>query len=483
MGASQRGIPSGLVELEASAAVAAMRRGELRAEDYARALLDRARTLQSLNAFRTLDRERVLETARAADAQRDAGGPLGLLHGLPIPVKDSVDSADMPTSNGTHALRDFVPESDAVVLARLRAQGAILMGKTNLHELSRGWTCNNRTFGAVLNPYDPRRIPGGSSGGSAVAVAARMAPLAVAEDTLGSIRVPAALCGVAGLRPTFGRYPGGGIMALTLNKFDQVGPLARSVSDLILFDMAVTGDMRLHATRPLRGARIGLIPDPFLRDLDPEVERAMQHALDRFEAAGAELVRAIAPEVVADALSIATTIIAYENVASISAYLDRNFTRVTFEQLIAQAGPNIQALYRAGQIPGVAGGSVSRESYEAALRQRDALKAAVRTFFREHRIDVLVHPPVLAPAPPLGDNLLVEIAGAQIPLRTVMGRNTALGSVAGLCSLVLPVGLTSAGLPVGLEFIGLPRTDRELLELGSVLEDALGPIDAPACSR
>jgi mandelamide amidase len=469
-----------LTELDATAAVAAMRRGDLRAEDYARSLLDRARSLQSLNAFRALDRERVLEAARAADLQRDAGVPLGLLHGLPVPVKDSVDSADMPTSNGTHALRDFVPERDAAVLASLRAHGAILMGKTNLHELSRGWTCNNRTFGAVLNPYDPRRIPGGSSGGSAVAVAARMAPLAVAEDTLGSIRVPAALCGVAGLRPTHGRYPGDGIMSLTLDKFDQVGPLARSVSDLILFDMAVTGDLRLHATRTLHGLRLGVSPAHFLRDLDPEVERVVSAALERLEAAGVELVYANVPEIVTRALPIATAIIAHENVASISGYLDRNFTRVSFEQLIAQAGPNIQALYRAGEIPGVPGGGVSREAYEVALRERADLKSALRSHFREHAIEALVHPPVLAPAPPLGDNLHVDIAGGQVPLRTVMGRNTAPGSVAGLCSLVLPAGLTAGGLPVGLEFAGLPRTDRDLLALGCSLEEALGPIARPA---
>src|SRR6202043_1542710 len=232
----------GLTDLTAVAAVTAMRNGDLKAEDYARALLERAQHLESLNAFRTLDKEMLLEAARAADKVRASGDAIGALHGLPIPVKDSVNSKALPTSNGTRALRDFRPKEDAGVLKSLLAQGGILMGKTNIHELSYGWTSNNEVFGPVHNPYDPTRVPGGSSGGSGAAVAARMAPLAVAEDTLGSIRVPATMCGLAGLRPSFGRYPGDGIMPLTDPKFDQAGPLARCVGDLGLFDAAVTGD-------------------------------------------------------------------------------------------------------------------------------------------------------------------------------------------------------------------------------------------------
>src|ERR1700691_904213 len=142
-----------LTDLSAVAAVTAIRNGELKAEDYARALLERAQHFESLNAFRTLDPELVLEAARAADKARASGAVLGTLHGLPIPVKDSVNSKALPTSNGTGALRDFRPRDDAGVLTSLLAQGAILMGKTNLHELSYGWTSNNEIFGAVLNPY------------------------------------------------------------------------------------------------------------------------------------------------------------------------------------------------------------------------------------------------------------------------------------------------------------------------------------------
>lgn len=290
-----------LPDLSAVAAVAAMQKGEIKAEDYARALLDQAQSLEHLNAFRTLDHEKVLEAARAADKARASGAALGALHGLPIPVKDSVNTKSLPTSNGTRALRDFQPQADAAVLKPLFAQGAILMGKTNLHELSCGWTSNNGVFGPVRNPYDNSRVPGGSSGGSGAAVAARIAPLAVAEDTLGSIRVPASMCGLAGLRPSFGRYPDDGIMPLTTNKFDQVGPLARSVADLALFDMVVTGQRAPLAPVPLKGVRIGISPES-LSGLDPEVERITLAGVKKLEAAGITLVRAEVPEPVKGAI-------------------------------------------------------------------------------------------------------------------------------------------------------------------------------------
>jgi len=186
-----------LTDLSATAAVKAMRQGDIKAEAYASALLDRAKKLEKLNAFVTLRPDIVLQAARAVDAARASGRAVGILHGLPIPVKDSVNTRGLPTSNGTRSLRDFRPDDDATLVKRLLDHGAIVMGKTNLTELSFGWTSNNGVFGPVRNPYDGERIPGGSSGGSAAAVAARVAPLAVGADTLGSIRVPAAMCGLA----------------------------------------------------------------------------------------------------------------------------------------------------------------------------------------------------------------------------------------------------------------------------------------------
>lgn len=465
------GIREDLCALTAMEAVRAMREGRLPAEKYAAALLERARECRHLNAFLALDSGVVMEAARAADRALAAGTPPGLLHGLPIPVKDSVNTRLLKTTNGTRALREFRPRDDAPVLKRLFAQGAILMGKTNLQELSRGWTSNNGAFGAVRNPRDPTRVPGGSSGGSAAAVAAGIAPLAVAEDTWGSIRVPAAMCGTAGLRPTVGRYPNDGIMPLTLGLFDQVGPLARSVADLALFDAAVTGEAQVRRAPPLAGLRLG-VPIEFMDGLDPEVERVVGEAFRRLQAAGVTLVHAALPPQARDCAEVAGTIIGFENVAAIGAFLAREGAGVDFEALIAQASPNIRVRYDSTP--------PSRHEYESALADRERLIAALPAYYAAHRIEALVFPPVLAPAPPLGDNPEVRIGDIEVPLRVVVGRNTALGNCAGLSSLVLPAGFTSSRLPAALELDALPGTDRRLLGLGLALERALGFHASPA---
>lgn len=447
-----------------------MREGSLAAEDYVRALLDRCERFAHLNAFLAFDREAVLRDARGADQARAAGKRLGWLHGLPLPVKDSVNTRTLATTNGTRSLQHFRPRRDAEVMRRLYAEGAILMGKTNLQELSRGWTSNNGAFGPVRNAYDPERIPGGSSGGSATAVAARIAPLAVAEDTWGSIRVPAAMCGTVGFRPTVGRYPNDGIMPLTLGKFDQVGPVARSVADLALFDAAVTGEPRVKPMASLQGVRLG-VPEEFTGGLDASVARVFELAKRRLQDGGAQLVPCMLPVDARECAGVATTIIAYENIVAIGAFLREHDAGVDFERLIEQASPNIRQRYDAGP--------PSREEYEIALAARERVLGAMPELFESLRIQALAFPPLLAPAPALGDNSEVEIGGMQVPLRTVVGRNTALGNCARLASLVLPAGLTPSGLPVALEFDAPAGKDRELLALGFALEAALGGIPPP----
>jgi Asp-tRNA(Asn)/Glu-tRNA(Gln) amidotransferase A subunit family amidase len=461
-----------LLSLDATAALRALREGDVTAERYAQALLGEAQRLAHLNAFRTLDPARVLEAARNADQKRASGAPLGALHGLPIPVKDSVNTRDLPTSQGTRSLAKFQPRADASVLTPLYAAGAILMGKTNLHEISRGWTSNNGAFGAVLNPHDPTRSPGGSSGGSAVAVAARMAPLAVAEDTLGSIRVPASMCGVAGLRPTFGRYPGDGIMSLTDAKFDQVGPLARSVADLALFDAVITGEHAPLATKLLANARIAFSAEDVLTHADPEVERVVLDVIARLRAAGATIITEPWPRALNDALAIATTLIAYENIPSIAGFLRKYATGVSFDELIASSSPNVQYLYKTSTPP-------SRIDYDTALAMRATLKKSLAGFFAAHALDALIFPPILSAALPLGDPIDVTIRGKAVSIRLVMGRNTAFGSCGSLASLILPAGMTTAKLPVGIELAGLPGSDRAILALGAAIERVLDPQPPP----
>jgi indoleacetamide hydrolase len=465
-----------LTDLNAVDAVAAMRNGDISAEDYARALLDRAGALNSLNAFRTLDRDIVLEAARAADERRATGARLGALHGLPIPVKDSVNTKALPTSNGTRALKEFRPKEDAAILKPLFAQGATLMGKTNIHELSYGHTTNNLAFGPTRNPYDTLRVPGGSSGGSAAAVAARMAPLAIAEDTFGSIRVPASLCGIAGLRPSVGRYPSAGVMPIT-PRWDTVGPLARTVPDLILFDSVVMGDMSVVAPQPLRAVRIGLA-EYFLSDVHPEVARVTLEALRKLQSSGAVLVWADVSEEIRSGTGLTRTVHLYETAANMSAFLAEHEAGISFEDLVSQASSDIQALFRDRIVPG-APNAITREQYETAVAQLAPLREGVRRYFADHDVTVLAFPVVRMPPPLIGEDREIEILGQKVPIRAAMGRNIGQGSCAGMPCLVLPAGMTSTGLPIGIEFDALPGQDRALLALGLSLEKALGPIPAP----
>ncbi len=463
---------SNLTDLTATQAVTAMRSGDLKAEDYAQALLSRADKWRGLNAFITLRPENVLQAARAADERRAHGGPLGLLHGLPIAVKDSIDTKSLPTSNGTRALRGFTPKADAGVLRPLLAQGAIIMGKTNLHELSCGWTTNNGTFGPVLNPYDRTRTPGGSSGGSAAAVAARFAPLAIGEDTYGSIRVPSTFCGLVGLRPTFERYPDDGMMPLSHRRFDQVGPLARSVADVILFDSAARGEHTPVRALPLQGRRIGT-SDFLLQGIDAECGRIVTAALDRLKAAGAEIVPTELPRSLRAASEVEQALLRYELFGGLRHFLAEEGTGVSLEQLLSEASPNLKGLLDESARP------FREEELRAQDQKQKQIKADAIAFFRANRIDALAFAPSLTAAFPQGDPVTLQINGHAVPLFTSIGRQVAIGSCASLCGLVLPAGMTAGGLPVGMEFDALPGTDRQLLGLGLSLEKVLGPVPPP----
>jgi indoleacetamide hydrolase len=470
--------PSPLTDLSATEAVARMARGEVTCERYAQALLDRCAQQRSLNAFITLEPTLVLEQARARDRERRAGAKPGALFGLPIPVKDSVNTRDYPTTGGTPALRTFRPQADAPVVAALKAAGAIVLGKTNLHELSFGWTSNNLAFGAVRNPYDRQRIPGGSSGGTAAVIAARLAPLGIAEDTEGSIRVPAAFCGIAGFRPTTGRYSTEGCVPIS-PLFDQVGPHARGVADLVLFDAAVTGESPLAPAASLRGVRLGVARDYWFAGLDPEVERIAAHALQRLENAGAVLVEAPLPGVGA-LVDHATDQIQNHDVRfALARYLATYGAPVDLEQLIARASPDIQAVFRSDVLPG--GKNFVTETVYVAARDRyvPELKRAYHDYFARHRLDAMVFPATRVPAPLIGDETTLDIAGQPVPFEDAVARNIAPGSTAGIPGLVLPAGLTAGGLPVALEFDAPAGSDRSLLSIGAPLEQALGRIAAP----
>ncbi len=467
-----------LEDLSATEAVAAMRRGDLSAENYAAALLERCHRGASLNAFITLQPERVLEAARASDRLLASGAEPGPLHGLPIPVKDSVNTADYPTTGGTRALQHFQPAHNAELVERLVRAGAIVMGKTNIHELSFGWTSNNRSFGAVHNPYDESRIPGGSSGGTAAAVAARMAPIGIAEDTQGSIRVPAAMCGLCGFRPTHGRYPNRGVIPIT-PLFDQVGPLARNVGDLALFDRVITGEAVSDAPAKLSGVRLGVARDYFFDRLDTEVERIAEHALGELRAAGAELVEVDVPDL-GRLIGLTTAQIQlYHVMPMLTAYLAEFDAGVTFDEVIEEAGADIRDAFAKFVLPG--GKYVIAEADFIAARDvhLPALRRTLSDYFAANQLDAMVFPAAQIAAPPIGHDTETKLNGSDVSFEAVISRNISPGSTGGLPGLVIPADLNREGLPVCLEFDGPAGSDRELLAIGLAVESVLGQLPPP----
>ena len=465
--------PSELSELSAVDAIAAMKRGDITAERYASTLLARCKAAQALNAFITLQPENVLEAARAADKRRRSKVKLGALHGLPIPLKDSVNTRDMPTTGGTRALRSFQPQVDAPLVTQLRDSGAILLGKTNLHEISMGYTSANLTSGAVHNPYDSTRIPGGSSGGSAAAVAARLAPLSIAEDTAGSIRVPAAMCGIIGFRPTTGRYPSHGVLPMT-SLFDQLGPHARTVSDVILFDNVVS-DARPIKAISLRGIKLAVFHDYYYADLDSEVSRLMEDGLRRLKDAGAIIVEVRIPDFGDLVSKTAFPIIVHDLEPSIAQYLAEFGASVSVDQLFRDVGSNVKAT-----IEGTKSIRPTDAEYHTLVSvTRPLLQERFASMFRSTGVSAIVFPTTPLPPVLISQGPVIVVHGNEVPFDPFFGRNVVPGSTAGLPGLVLPVGLTRDGLPVGIEFDGPAASDRALLGLGLSLERALGRIPAP----
>ncbi len=466
-----------MIALSAGEAVAAMRDGRFTALAYAEALLARCAAGAELNAFITLDPDVVRAGARAADARREAGEILGALHGLPVPVKDSINTADLPTTAGTAALRGFHPVADATVVARLRAAGAILLGKTNLHELSFGWTSSNMAFGPVRNPWDKARIPGGSSGGTAAAVAAGMAPLGVAEDTQGSIRVPAALCGIAGFRPTTGRYPNDGCAPIS-SLFDQIGPQARHVADLVLFDAVMTGDHAPLAVPSLEGLRLGIAREYYFAGLDPAVAEVVEAVLQRLAEAGVVIVEADVPGLGALIEAITQPVQVHDVVPGLKAWLAASGASISFEDMLAEVSPDVQAVLRQFALPDAP--QAVPDDYYAVARdvKLPVLRALLAEWFASHEVDAMLLPATMAAATPIGTDRTVRIGDADVAFPMVMGRNIAPGSTAGLPGLVLPAGL-AGGLPVAIELDGPTGSDRQLLGIGLAVEAMLGTLQPP----
>lgn len=467
-----------LTDLSAIDATSMMRGGEVLAEDYAAALLQRCRDARHLNAFISLEPDRVLEAARKADLLRASGAPPGLLHGLPIPVKDSVNTSEYPTTAGTNALRKFRPARNAALVDKLLDAGAIVMGKTNIHELSFGWTSYNQAFGAVHNPYNAARIPGGSSGGTAAAIAARMAPLGIAEDTQGSIRVPAAMCGIYGFRPTTHRYSNVGVVPVT-PLFDQVGPHARNVADLALFDHVLTGESIVNRAASLQGVRLGVPRGYYLDDLQEDVERISDEAVRKLADAGAEIV-AVDVADLARLIGLTTAQVQqYHVMPMLAMYLDEFGAGISFDELIAQASPDIRSAFRRLVLPGGALTPTKEEFVAARDEYLPALRKTLSAYFSRNTLDAMIFPTTQIAASPIGKDTEIDINGQMYNFEIAAGRNISPGSTAGLPGLVLPADLDRDGLPVSVELDGPAGSDKDLLAIGLAVEQVLGHIPPP----
>ncbi|MBI0298852.1 indoleacetamide hydrolase [Streptomyces sp. PRKS01-29] len=443
-------------------ALTLLRQGRLTSRTLTDELIHGAEELPGLGTFITLDREGALRAADAADSVPSSGP----LHGVPVVVKDNIHVAGMPNTAGTPALADFVPASDAPVIQRLRSAGAIIVGKTGMHELSLGATSSSSAFGPVRNAHDPSCFAGGSSGGTAVAIACG-ALAGLGTDTGGSVRVPAALNGVCGLRPTPGRYPASGITPLSATR-DVVGPMAHTVSDLALLDSVLAGETCEPPAVPVRHLRFGVPDRYFTQSLGKETAAAFQDALERLRRAGVTLVDVPMPGFEEVETELGFPITLYEARRELTAYLTTYVPSVTLADLAEKiAGPDVRQVFFDAIVDG-APQMVPKERYLRAVEQgRTSLRAVYRRVFDTHRIDALLFPTTPRCAAELGDpSAPVDVGGERLPLFEAFIRNTGPGSIAGLPGLTVPMPQVTGGLPVGLALDGPENSDRRLLAAG-----------------
>jgi aspartyl-tRNA(Asn)/glutamyl-tRNA(Gln) amidotransferase subunit A len=398
---------------------------------------------RGLNAFILVMADEALARARRADRELADGHDLGPLHGVPISIKDLMDVQGTPTTAASRVRTPQPAAADAPAIAHLRAAGAVFVGKTNLHEYALGTTSEDSAFGAVKNPIDPGRSAGGSSGGSAVSVAAEMAFASIGTDTGGSIRIPASACGIVGLKPSYGEISTDGVIPLA-PRLDHVGPLARSVADAWIVLRGLAGEARPLVPAPPRPSdvRVRVLRKYFCELLDDDVQERFEEALRRFAGAGVHADEATIPH--ADTITSV-----YLRIAPREAFLQHAATLDTVpERYTAPVRQRLEI-----------GRSVSSEDFLRALDDREVLRTEVDVALDGG--DALVLPAMAIPAPRLGADT-VRVGSTEQPTRAMMLRETQLFNLTGHPAISLPCGLTRDGLPCGLQLVG-PRDQTEAL--------------------
>jgi aspartyl-tRNA(Asn)/glutamyl-tRNA(Gln) amidotransferase subunit A len=441
-----------------------IQRQEVSPVEATQAVVDRVEKFdRQLNSVITLLRDEALTQAHAAEQEILAGRYRGPLHGVPIAVKDLFYTKGIQTTAGSKVLFDFKPTYDATVISRLHDAGAILIGKLNMHEFARGATNASSLIGACANPWDTLRVPGGSSGGSAAAVAAGLCFASLGSDTEGSIRIPAALCGIVGLKPTYGRVSRHGVFPLSWS-LDHVGPMARTVADVVLMLQVIAGhdrhdpttrtavvpDYSVALTKDIEGARLGIPQEFYFEQLDPEVRDSVRAALQSLERAGAQLEEISLP--FSKYAASAGRIIALTESAEIH------------EPFLNRRSSDYSSDVRAGLLTGQL---ISGKHYVKAQRVRSLIRQEMAAALR--RVDALVTPTVPIPAPSIGQ-AMVDMHQETLDVTWALSRLTCPANLTGFPAVSVPCGFTEGGLPIGLQLTGRPFAEATILQLAYAYE-------------
>jgi aspartyl-tRNA(Asn)/glutamyl-tRNA(Gln) amidotransferase subunit A len=408
-----------------------------------------------LNAFLTVTADAARARASAMDAELTHGRDRGPMHGIPIAHKDLIMTRGVKTTAGSKIFANFVPDHDAVVAQKLDSAGAVMVGKTHLHELAYGITSNNPHFGAIHNPWNLECITGGSSGGSGAAVAAGLVPMATGTDTGGSIRIPAAFCGTVGLKPTYERVSRRGVLPLGLT-LDHIGPLAGTVRDTAISFNAMAEKPSGYvppAQVDIRGLRIGLPQNFFFDRLDPEVAAAVRKAVQSAAALGARIVDIRVPDMDAVAV-IGRVILLVEASAVHAANLHRR----------SEFGADVLALLDQGRL-------ISGGDYVDAQRVRRILCREFAQLWKQ--VDCIFAPATPSPAPKIGQTTL-QLGSVTDDVRLATTRPIRGINVLGIPALALPCGFSTSGLPIGMQIFGPPGGEDVVLRAGAAIEDVTG---------
>ena len=439
--------------------------------DRVSASLQLAHDQQALNAFIYLDGEEALAAAELADAAETAGESLGALHGIPFVVKDNIHVAGMPNSAGTLSLKDFQPTTTNAVVEALTKAGGIVLGKTNMHELAFGITSNNAAFGAVHNAHNPELIPGGSSGGTAVAIASGMVTIGLGTDTGGSTRIPSALNGIAGFRPSMGRYNSHNVTPVASTR-DTVGPMAVNVELIALMDSVITEGQCSTQKLKLENLRLGVSREYFYRNLSAEVAQNIESVLEKLTRSGVELIEVELPGLEQANAGVSFPVALHEAITELPEYLAKNQIELNIEQLVAAiSSPDVK-----GALGSQLGGqAIPKAVYQDAIgKYRPELQKIYADAFAQYNVSAMIAPttPLLA-TPIASSDETVELNGQQVPTFPTFIRNTDPSSNAGLPSLVFPSGKNLQNNPFSVMLDGSVDSDCKLLEIGFAIESLL----------